>query len=125
MPGRSEPRPDITRLRAELEREAGLYGEFDMRAARDQAIARDALARLEESQRRERLHLRALGATRACITELEAEKAAGRARLAAKPPRRRAKKRASPKIPRSRSSEKRVTPHVRHKAARASRTRSG
>jgi hypothetical protein len=41
-------------------------------AARHEAIAREALARVEESEARERKHLRELGSTRQRVAELEA-----------------------------------------------------
>jgi hypothetical protein len=65
-------RGQVTSLRRELERESILYGELRAQAARHEAIARDALARVEASEARERKHLRDLGSARARIVELEA-----------------------------------------------------
>jgi len=73
-------RSQVTSLRRELERESILYGELRAQAARHEAIARDALARLEASEARERKHLRDLGAARAelaaAIGQLHARPAA-------------------------------------------------
>jgi hypothetical protein len=49
-----------------------MYGELRAQGARHEAIARDALARLEESEARERKHLRELGSARQRISELDA-----------------------------------------------------
>jgi hypothetical protein len=54
-------RGQVTSLRRELEREPILYGKLRAQAARHEAIARDAKARLEASEARERKHLRGLG----------------------------------------------------------------
>ncbi len=59
-------------LRDQVERESVMYGELRAQAARHEAIARDALARLEESEARERKHLRDLGSTLQRVAELEA-----------------------------------------------------
>lgn len=48
-----------------------MYGELRAQAARHEAITRDALARLEESEARERKHLRELENTRQRVAELE------------------------------------------------------
>jgi len=81
-------RGQVTSLRRELERESILYGELRAQAARHEAIARDALARLEASEARERKHLRDLGTARA-------ELAAAIGQLHARP--------AARKVPRDRS----------------------
>lgn len=62
----------VKALRDRLERESVMYGELRAQAARHEAIARDALARLEESEARERKHLRDLGSTLQRVAELEA-----------------------------------------------------
>jgi hypothetical protein len=49
-----------------------IYGELRVQGAGHDAIAKDALTRLEVSEARERKHLRDLGSTRARIAELEA-----------------------------------------------------
>ena len=65
-------RQQVKNLRDQLERESLMYGELRAQAARHEAIARDALARLEESEARARKHLRELGSVRQRVTELEA-----------------------------------------------------
>jgi hypothetical protein len=65
-------RQQVNHLRDELEREAVIYGELRAQAARHEAIARSALARLEESEARERRHLRDLGSARQRVAELHA-----------------------------------------------------
>ena len=65
-------RQQVAALRHQLERESVMYGELRAQAARHEAIARDALARLEESEARERKHLRDVGSARQRIAELEA-----------------------------------------------------
>jgi plasmid replication DNA-binding protein KfrA len=75
-------RGQVTSLRRELERESILYGELRAQAARHEAIARDALARLEASEARERKHLRDLGNARGHIAELAATLGQLRARPA-------------------------------------------
>ncbi len=65
-------RQELTTVRDKLEREAILYGELRAQAARHEAIAREALARVEASEARERKHLRDLGGARQRIAELEA-----------------------------------------------------
>lgn len=73
----------MTSLRRELERESILYGELRAQAACHEAIARDALARLEASEARERKHLRDLGSAREHVAELAATLGQLRARPAA------------------------------------------
>jgi hypothetical protein len=81
-------RGQVTSLRRELERESMLYGELRAQAARHETIARDALARLESSEARERKRLRDLGSARAHIAELVATLGQLRARpVAVKDPR--------------------------------------
>jgi hypothetical protein len=65
-------RQQVKTLRDQLERESVMYGELRAQGARHEAITRDALARLEESEARERKHLRELGSARQRISELEA-----------------------------------------------------
>ena len=65
-------RQQMKSLRDQIERESMMYGELRAQAARHEAIARDALARLEESEARARKHLRELGSMRQRVAELEA-----------------------------------------------------
>lgn len=65
-------RHQVKALRSQLERESILYGELRAQAARHEAIARDALARIEESEARERRHLRELGGARQRLAALDA-----------------------------------------------------
>jgi hypothetical protein len=65
-------RQQVKTLRDQLERESVMYGELRAQGARHEAIARDGLVRLEESEARERKHLRELGSARQRISELEA-----------------------------------------------------
>jgi hypothetical protein len=86
----------VKAFREQLERESVMYGELRAQAARHEAIARDALVRLEESEARERKHLRELGSTRQRVAELEATVTQLNARLAAvAAPRRRPSPRAT------------------------------
>jgi hypothetical protein len=80
-------RQQVNNLRDQPERESVMYGELRAQAARHEAIAREALARVEESQVRERKHLRELGSARQRVAELEATVTQLRARPAATPPR--------------------------------------
>ena len=65
-------REQLTSVRDQLQRESLAYGELRAQAARHEAIARDALVRVRESDTRERKLLRELGTLRQRITELEA-----------------------------------------------------
>jgi hypothetical protein len=65
-------RQQVKNLRDQLERESLMYGELRAQAARHEAIARDVLARLDESEARARKHLRELGSMRQRVAELEA-----------------------------------------------------
>jgi Plasmid replication region DNA-binding N-term len=65
-------REQLTSLRDQLQRESLAYGELRAQAARHEAIARDALARAQESDTRERRLLRELGSLRQRVSELEA-----------------------------------------------------
>ena len=65
-------REQLTSVRDQLQRESLAYGELRAQAARHEAIARDALARVSESETRERKLLRESGTLRQRITELEA-----------------------------------------------------
>ena len=76
-------RQQVNNLRDQLERESLMYGELRAQAARHEAIARDALARLEESEARARKHLRELGSMRQRVAELEATMTQRRERTAA------------------------------------------
>jgi hypothetical protein len=60
----------ITAQRDQLQRESLAYGELRARAARHEAVALDALARLDETEARERKHLRDLGTARQRVMEL-------------------------------------------------------
>jgi len=112
-------RGQITSLRRDLERESMLYGELRAQAARHEAIARDALARLDESEARVRKHLRELGGMRQRLAELEATLTQQRERTAAAvhayPS---AKKVSSPKRPRRKAV---ATPSGRSPRTRASK----
>ena len=65
-------RNQVTGLRDQLQRESLAYGELRAQAARHEAIARDALARVDEADARERKLLRDLGTMQQRIAELEA-----------------------------------------------------
>lgn len=65
-------RNQLTTLRDQLQRDSLAYGELRTRAARYEAMAREALARGQASDKRERNLLRELGAARLRIAELEA-----------------------------------------------------
>lgn len=65
-------REQLNSLRDQLQRESLAYGELRAQAARHEAITRDALARVQESDTRERRHLRELGALQQRVSELEA-----------------------------------------------------
>jgi hypothetical protein len=97
-------RQQLTALRNQLERESILYGELRAQAARHEAIARDALGRLDESEARERRQLRDLGGLKQRVAELEATltqrpKRAARTTVSAPIPRQRVPKRGRPKAP--------------------------
>ncbi len=102
-------RGQVSSLRRELERESILYGELRAQAARHEAIARAALARLEASEARERKHLRDLGTARA-------ELAAAIGQLHARP--------AAPKVPRDRS-PLRLKAKAKAQGSKAARNRRG
>jgi hypothetical protein len=65
-------RQQMKSLRDQLERESMMYGELRAQAARHETIAREAIARLDESEARARKHLRELGSMRQRVAELEA-----------------------------------------------------
>lgn len=65
-------REQLTSVRDQLQRESLAYGELRAQAARHEAIARDALTRVRESDARERRLLRELGSLRQRVSELEA-----------------------------------------------------
>ncbi|MGO9995948.1 MAG: hypothetical protein ACLPTF_26045 [Steroidobacteraceae bacterium] len=62
----------VTSLRDQLQHESIALGELRAQAARHEAVARDALARLEASEVRERRALRDLGSARERLSEQEA-----------------------------------------------------
>jgi hypothetical protein len=76
-------RQQVNNLRDQLERESMMYGELRAQGARHEAIARDALTRLDESEARARKHLRELGGVRQRVAELEATLTQRRERTAA------------------------------------------
>jgi len=65
-------RNQVTGLRDQLQRESIAFGELRAQAARHEATARDALARVDEADNRERKLLRDLGAARQRVAGLEA-----------------------------------------------------
>jgi len=65
-------RHEIAELREHLQSESLAWGELQIKLARQEAIARDAQSRLDESATRERSCLRELGAARERIVELTA-----------------------------------------------------
>lgn len=65
-------RGQVRGLRDQLQRESLAFGELRAQAARYEAMAHNALARVEETEARERKHLRDLGAARQRMAELEA-----------------------------------------------------
>jgi chromosome segregation ATPase len=62
----------VTSLREQLQHESIALGELRAQAARHEAIARDALARLDAAEARERRALRDVGGARERISEMEA-----------------------------------------------------
>jgi hypothetical protein len=62
----------VTSLRDQLQHESIALGELRAQAARHEAVARDALARLDASEARERRALRDVGGARERLSELEA-----------------------------------------------------
>jgi SMC interacting uncharacterized protein involved in chromosome segregation len=62
----------VTSLRDQLQHESIALGELRAQAARHEAVARDALARLDASEVRERRALREVGSARERLSELEA-----------------------------------------------------
>jgi hypothetical protein len=99
-------RSQVTSLRRELERESILYGELRAQAARHEAIARDALARVEASEARERKHLRDLGTARERIAEL----AATLSQLRTRPASPKSRRAAEANAPRSKAARNRRAP---------------
>jgi hypothetical protein len=112
----------VKSLRNQLERESVMYGELRAQAARHEAIARDALARLEESEARERKHLRELGGTRQRVAELQATVTQLRERSVvprlARPSRSSPKVRASKSTPRRKPAQRTRPPRPGRKAKR-------
>ena len=100
-------RQQVNNLRDQLERESVMYGELRAQAARHEVIAREALARVEESEARERKHLRELGAARQRVAELEATVTQLRARPATPPQSRRRRSPPVAKPPASKSTKRR------------------
>ncbi len=62
----------VTSLRDQLQHESIAFGELRAQAARHEAVAREALARLDASEARERRALREVGSARERRSELEA-----------------------------------------------------
>jgi hypothetical protein len=62
----------VTSLRDQLQHESIALGELRAQAARHEAVARDALARLDASEARERRALREVGSARERLSEWEA-----------------------------------------------------
>ena len=62
----------LASVRDQLQRESLAYGELRAQAARHEAVARDGLARVHQSEERERHLLRELGGVRQRVSELEA-----------------------------------------------------
>jgi hypothetical protein len=81
-------RQQMTNLRGQLQQESIAFGELRAQAARYEAMARDALARLDASEARERKQLRELGSARARVAELDATVTQLNARMAVAAPRR-------------------------------------
>jgi chromosome segregation ATPase len=65
-------RSQLSGLRDQLQRESLAFGELRAQAARYEAMAHHALARVDETEARERKHLRDLGTARQRTAELEA-----------------------------------------------------
>jgi hypothetical protein len=65
-------RVQIASLRDQLQRESLAYGELRAQAARHEAMSREALARAQEAEARERGQLRDIGTAMQKIAELEA-----------------------------------------------------
>ena len=65
-------RRQISALHEQADRDAAAYGELRALSARHDAIARDALSRLQKAEARQRQALAQLGAARVRIAELEA-----------------------------------------------------
>jgi hypothetical protein len=62
----------VTSLRDQLQHESIALGELRAQAARHEAVAHDALARLDAAEARERRYLRELGSARERLSEWEA-----------------------------------------------------
>ena len=73
-------RNQLNGVRDQLQREAVAYGELRAQAARHETIARQALARAQESELRERDLARKLGEARQRVAQLEASEAEDRSR---------------------------------------------
>ena len=65
-------RVQIASLRDQLERESLAYGELRAQAARHEAMSREALARAQDAETRERSQLRDIGTAKQRVAELEA-----------------------------------------------------
>jgi plasmid replication DNA-binding protein KfrA len=92
-------RQQVDSLRNQLQRESLAFGELRAQAARYEAMARDAFARVDEADTRERKCLRNLGTARQRIAELEA----AMNQLRERPP-------AAPQSPRRKQSAKKPRP---------------
>lgn len=114
----------VTSLRDQLQHESIALGELRAQGARHQAMARDALARLDASEARERRALRDMGGARERISELEATVTQLREQAALAAPRRRSPTRTSrsskPAKPGQKKSTRIIKP-VRKKAQRIAR----
>ncbi len=114
----------VTSLRDQLQHESIALGELRAQAARHQAMARDALARLDASEARERRALRDVGGARERISELEATVTQLREQAALAASRRRSPTRTSrsskPAKPGQKKSTRIIKP-VRKKAKRIAR----
>jgi hypothetical protein len=106
----------VTSLRDQLQHESIALGELRAQAARHEAVARDALARLDASEARERRHLRDLGSARERLSELGATVTQLRARPATPP---RSPRRRSPPVARPPASK--PTKRRQKKVARAAK----
>ncbi len=113
----------VTSLRDQLQHESIAFGELRAQAARHEAVARDALARLDASEARERRALRDLGSARERISELEATVTQLREQAALAAPRRRraTTARASKPAKARQKRSTRITKTVRKKAKRIAR----
>jgi chromosome segregation ATPase len=114
----------VTSLRDQLQHESIALGELRTQAARHEAVARDALARLEASEARERRALRDVGSARERISELEATVTQLREQAALATSRRRSPRTTSPSSKPAKARQKksaRIIKTVRKKTKRIAR----